>query len=388
MNETNAIVNGTIVTPFKTIPKGKVVFKDGKIVAVGGKKDVEVPKDSKIIDASRKLVAPGFIDIHVHGGGGRDIMEASYEAINEVAKYLASHGTTAFLPTTVSTSQNDLLEVVKTVREVIEAGTRGAEVLGVNLEGPYISFEKRGAQNRDYLKLPSQNEFKEVFEASNRTVRIITLAPELDGARELMHMLRHLGITISIGHSNATYNEAVEAIKNGVTHATHTFNAMRGFHQREPGVVGAVLVHDRLTAELISDNFHVHPAAMKLLIKTKGTDKIVLVTDAIQASGMADGEYKLGGQNVFVKDGVCRLESGELAGSTLTMDKAIYNTAKSVHLPLRTTIGMATINPAVVIGVDKEKGSLEPGKDADIVIIDEEVNVHMTIVNGNVVYRI
>lgn len=388
MNETNAIVNGTIVTPFKTIPKGKVVFKDGKIVAVGGEKDVEVPKDSKIIDASRKLVAPGFIDIHVHGGGGRDIMEASYEAINEVAKYLASHGTTAFLPTTVSTSQNDLLDVVNTVREVIEAGTRGAEVLGVNLEGPYISFEKRGAQNRDYLKLPSQNEFKEVFEASNRSVRIITLAPELDGARELMHMLRHLGITISIGHSNATYKETVEAIKHGVTHATHTFNAMRGFHQREPGVVGAVLVHDRLTAELISDNFHVHPAAMKLLIKTKGTDKIVLVTDAIQASGMADGEYKLGEQNVFVKDGVCRLESGELAGSTLTMDKAICNTAKSVDLPLRTTIGMATINPAIVIGVDKEKGSLEPGKDADIVIIDEEVNVHMTIVNGNVVYRI
>lgn len=388
MKEASVIADGTIITPFKTIRKGKVVFEDGKIVAVGGEKDVEVPKEAKIIDASGKTVAPGFIDTHVHGGGGRDIMEASYEAINAVAEFLVSHGTTAFLPTTVSASLDDLLGVAKAVREAVEKGTRGAEVLGLNLEGPYINAEKRGAQDLDFVRSPSLHEFKEIFEASNRAIRIVTLAPELDGSRTLMQGLRDLDITISIGHSNATYNEVVDAIEHGARHITHTFNAMRGFHQRELGVVGAALIHDELTAELISDNIHVCPAAMKLLIKTKGTDKIVLVTDAIRASGMADGEYKLGRHNVIVKDGICRLESGELAGSTLTMDKAVNNVVKSVGLPLRKAIKMATMNPAKVIDVDEKKGSLEPGKDADIVVIDDEVNIYMTIVNGNLAYRI
>jgi N-acetylglucosamine-6-phosphate deacetylase len=269
----------------------------------------------------------------------------------------------------------------------MERGTQGAEVLGVHLEGPYINPEKHGAHDAEHVRPPSPEEIKEMLEAANRTVKIVTLAPEVNGSKELIKELGKFGVVTSMGHSNATYSEAVNAIKLGVTHASHTFNGMRSFHHREPGIVGAVLVHDELTAELISDNIHVHPVAMKLLVRTKGTDKVVLVTDAIQAAGMPDGKYKLGKQKVIVEKGVCRLESGELAGSTLTMDEAVRNTMKSVGMPLRIAIKMATINPAVAISVDKSKGSLELGKDADIVIIDYEVNVYVTIVKGKVVYE-
>jgi len=387
MRKISVIKNGTVITPSRTIKNGVVIFEDGKITAVGGESDVKMPKGAKVMDASGKTVAPGFIDIHIHGGGGRAVMEGSYEAINEIAKFVASHGTTAFLPTTVSAPRDDLLKAVRAVKKAMERGTEGAEVLGAHLEGPFINPEKRGAHDAEYVRLPSPNEIKELLEAASHTVKIVTLAPEVNGSKELIKELRKHGIVASVGHSNATYREAVDAVKLGVTHAAHAFNEMRSFHQREPGVLGTVLVHDELTAELISDNIHVHPVAMKLLVRTKGTDKVVLVTDAIQAAGMPDGKYKLGKQDVIVKKGVCRLESGELAGSTLTMDNAVRNTMKSVGISLRTAIKMATTNPTVAISVDKNKGSLEPGKDADIAIIDDEVNVYMTIVKGKVVHK-
>jgi len=388
MEEASVIKNGTLITPFEIIEGGAIVFRNGKIVAVGQESDIKIPKGTRIIDASGKIVAPGFIDLHIHGGKGRDVMEGSYEAINELTKFLASHGTTAFLPTTVSASCGDLLNTVKAVKAAIERGTEGAEVLGVHLEGPYINVEKRGAHNANYVRLPSIDEFEEIWEASNHAVKIVTLAPELDGSKLLIQKLRELGIVASIGHSNATYTQAVDAIKQGVRHATHMFNRMSGFDHREPGVVGAVLVHDELTAELICDSIHVHPAAMNLLTRVKGSERVVLVTDAIRAAGMPDGEYALGKQRIIVKDGVSRLESGDFAGSTLTMDRAVRNMMKLVGTPLQTAVKMTTMNPAVVINVDENKGSLEPGKDADIVIIDDEINVHMTIVKGNIVYKV
>jgi N-acetylglucosamine-6-phosphate deacetylase len=387
MRKVTVIKSGTVITPFKTIENGVVIFEDGKITAVGRESDVKTPKEAKAVDASGKKVAPGFIDIHIHGGRARNVMDGSYAAINELAKFVASHGNTSFFPTTVSAPRDDLLKTVKAVKMALERGTEGAEVLGTHLEGPYINPKKHGAHDAEYIKSPSPDEIKELLEAANHTIKIVTFAPEVNGSKDLIKELRKLRIVASVGHSNATYQEAVKAIKLGVTHAAHTFNEMRSFHHREPGVLGAVLVHDELTAELISDNIHVHPVAMKMLMRTKGTDKVVLVTDAIQAAGMPDGKYKLGEQNVIVKNGVCRLESGQLAGSTLTMDEAVRNTMKSVGIPLRTAIKMATINPAVAIHVDENKGSLEPGKDADIVIIDDEVNVYMTIVNGEIVYK-
>jgi len=388
MKKTNIIENGMVITPSKTIEKGVVVFEDGKITAVGQRNQLEVPKNAKVIDASGKIVAPGFVDIHVHGGKGRDVMDASYEAIEEIAKFLVSHGTTSFVPTTISAPRSGLLRTVKAVKAAMEKVTDGAEVLGIHLEGPYINLEKRGAHDADYVRHPSIDEFEEIWEASNHTVKIVTLAPELDGSNLLIQKLRELGIVASIGHSNATYTQTVNAIKHGIQHATHMFNRMSGFDPREPGVVGAVLVHDELTAELICDSIHVHPAAMELLTRVKGSKKVVLVTDAIRAAGMPDGEYALGKQRIIVKDGVSRLESGDFAGSTLTMDSAVRNMTKLVGTPLQTAVKMATINPAVVINVDKNKGSLEPGKDADIVIIDDEINVHMTIAKGKIVYKV
>ena len=387
MKKTVVIENGMVITQSEAIEKGVVVFEDGKITAVGQKNRVKVPRSAKVIDASGKIVAPGFVDIHVHGGKGRDVMDASREAVKGIAKFLVSHGTTSFVPTTISAPRSELLRVVRAVKTAMEKGTDGAEVLGAHLEGPYINLEKRGAHDADYVRLPSIDESEEIWEASNRAVRIVTLAPELEGSKMLIQRLRELGIVASIGHSNATYTQAVDAMKHGVRHATHMFNRMSGFDPREPGVVGAVLVHDKLTASLICDGIHVHPAAMNLLTRVKGPERVVLVTDAIRAAGMPDGEYALGKRRIIVKDGVSRLESGDFAGSTLTMDRAVRNIMKLVGMSLQTAVKMATINPAVVVNVDENKGSLELGKDADIVIIDDEINVHLTIVKGKIVYR-
>jgi len=387
VKKTCVIENGMVITPSKTIEKGVVVFEDGKITALGQKNRVRVPKSAKVMDASGKIVAPGFVDIHVHGGKRRDIMDASYEAVKEIAKFLVSHGTTSFVPTTISAPRPDLLRAVRAVKTAMEKGTDGAEVLGAHLEGPYISLEKRGAHDVNYVRLPSIDEFEELWESSNRAVKVVTLAPELEGSKVLIQKLRELGIVASIGHSNATYIQAVDAIKHGVRHATHMFNRMSGFDPREPGVVGAVLVHDELTAELICDGIHVHPAAMNLLTRVKGPERVVLVTDAIRAAGMPDGEYALGKQRIIVKDGVSRLESGDFAGSTLTMDRAVRNIMKLIGTPLQTAVKMATINPAAVVNVDENKGSLETGKDADIVIIDDQINVYLTIVKGKILYR-
>jgi N-acetylglucosamine-6-phosphate deacetylase len=387
VEEASVIKNGMVITPSKTIEKGVVVFEDGKITAVGQPNRAKVPRSAKLIDASGKIVAPGFVDIHVHGGKGRDVMDASYEAIKDIAKFLVSHGTTSFVPTTISAPRFELLGAVKVVRTAMKKGTDGAEVLGAHLEGPYINLEKRGAHDANYVRLPSMGEFEEIWEASNQAVKIVTLAPELEGSTMLIEKLRELGIVASIGHSNATYIQAVDAMKRGVRYATHMFNRMSGFDPREPGVVGAVLVHDELTAELICDGIHVHPVAMSLLTRVKGPERVVLVTDAIRAAGMPDGEYALGKQRIIVKDGVSRLESGDFAGSTLTMDRAVRNIMRLVGTPLQTAVKMATINPAAVVNVDGNKGSLEPGKDADIVIIDDEINVHLTIVKGKIVYR-
>ena len=387
MREISVIKNGTIITPFKTIKNGVIVFGSGKILAVGEEADIKIPGKARIIGASDKIVSPGFIDIHIHGGKGRDTMDGSYEAINDIAKFVVGHGTTAFVPTTISESHKNILDAATAVKMAMGKGTDGAQVLGLHMEGPYISLEKRGAHDPDFIRPPSLKELREIWTASNGTIKIVTLAPEVNGAKELIEELRRLKVVASVGHSNATYIEVDDAIKSGVRHTTHTFNEMRGFHHREPGVVGAVLVHDKLTAELIADNIHVHPASMKLLTMAKEPQRVALITDAIRAAGMPDGKYKIGKQDVVVKNGICRLESGELAGSTLTMDKAVRNMVKSVGLPLQTAIKMATINPAKVIRDDGKKGSLEPDKDADILIIDENVNVYMSIVKGKIAYK-
>jgi len=381
-----AIKNGKIVTPMDVIDDGVILVKNSKIEAVGEKDKVTIPSDALAIDARGRIITPGFIDIHIHGGGGSDVMDGSYDSLNKISMFEARHGTTGFLPTPYTDSQERLLASVKATETAMKRGTSGGEILGIHLEGPYINIERKGGQPAEYIRKPDLEELRLLLEASNNNVKMITLAPEVEGGLGFVRRIVQHGIVASIGHSNATYDEALRAVDAGVGHACHAYNAMREFHHREPGVVGAVLSCDELTAELIADGIHVHPAAMKILVKCKGTDRIILVTDAVVGTGM-EGRYKLGGRNVVVTKKDSRFLDGSLAGSVLTMDSAVRNIVESVGVSLQDAVKMATVNPAKKIGVYDRKGSLEAGKDADITIVDDQLNVYMTMVMGKILYE-
>ena len=387
-NNKTIISNGTIITPFQLFEDKVVSIEKGKIIAVEDKKNIFEPEEIEIIDAGEGFIVPGFIDMHVHGGGGFDIMDGKYEAVQQVAAAHSRFGTTAFLPTTMTMSKDKIIESLKSVKKAFVKGTGTAEILGVHLEGPYINSERKGAQKKEDIKNPSIEEFLEFNLASGNLIRLVTIAPEMPGAIELIHWLSKHKIIASVGHSNATYEQAQKSIRAGLNHVTHTFNAMRGLDNHEPGVVGAALSSPGLTVEMIADGVHLHPAVMKILTRVKGAEKIVLITDAIRATSMPEGTYDLGGQDVIVTDGQARLKDGTLAGSILTMDKAVRNMISMVGVSLSEAIQMATINPARCLGVQDRKGSLAAGKDADIIILDKELKVKLTMVKGKTVYNI
>jgi N-acetylglucosamine-6-phosphate deacetylase len=312
-------------------------------------------------------------------------MDGTIEAVGQIAQYHALFGTTSMLATTTTDSLDRITKAVRATRRFIETGTAGANVIGIHLEGPYINSEERGAQNVEHVRSPSLLELRRILEESGDLVRIVTLAPEAKGALEIIAALRDRSIVASAGHSNATYAEMVSAIEAGITHVTHIFNGMRKFHHREPGIVGAALTRQELTVSLIADGIHVHPSAVRLLFRAKGADDIVLISDAIRAAGMSDGSYDLGGLAVTVTNGVCRLASGTLAGSTLTLNTALRNVVNFLGVPLSDALKMTSANPARVIGFGHSKGALEEGKDADIVILDEDLNVRNTIVRGRII---
>jgi len=381
------ILGGTIITPFQLL-KDEVIFtQKGKIISIENKEDIIVPVGAEVIDARDKFVVPGFIDMHVHGGGGSDIMDGKYEAIRQVAVTHSRFGTTAFLPTTMTMSKDKIIESLKSINETFIKGTGAAEILGVHLEGPYINPKKKGAQKEKDIKRASTREFLEFNKASGNLIRLITIAPEMPGAINFIRWLHKQGVIVSVGHSNATYEQVQEGIQAGLTHVTHAFNAMRGLDHREPGVVGAALSSPELVVEIIADGIHLHPAAMKILVKAKEIGKIVLITDAMRATSKPEGTYNLGGQEVTVASGQARLKNGTLAGSVLTMNKAVWNLVNKVGVPLTEAIQMATFNPAKCLGVESKKGSLEPGKDADIVVLDKKLKVDLTMVKGKVVYK-
>jgi len=380
------ILNGTIITPFQLL-KDKIIFtRKGKIVSIENKEDIIVPVGAEVIDARDKFVVPGFIDMHVHGGGGSDIMDGKYEAVKQVAVTHSRFGTTAFLPTTMTMSKNNIVGSLKSIYEAFIKGTGAAEILGVHLEGPYINPEKKGAQKEKDIKRASTREFLEFNKASGNLICLITIAPEMPGAIDFIRWLHKQGVIVSAGHSNATYEQVQEGIQAGLSHVTHTFNAMSGLDHREPGVVGAALTSPELIVEIIADGIHLHPVAMKILVKAKEIGKIVLITDAMRATSKPEGTYKLGGQEVTVAKGQARLKNGTLAGSVLTMDKAVRNLITKVGVSLTEAIQMATFNPAKCLGAEDKKGSLEPGKDADIVVLDKKLEVELTMVRGKIVY--
>lgn len=361
------------------IEKGSVLIENGKIKEINPN-DCD---DKNVIDANGLYLSPGFIDVHIHGAGGHDTMDGTFEAINEISKVIVKHGTTSFTPTTMTVGVEDIRKSMKVIKEAKVNGTDGAIVLGAHLEGPFISPKAIGAQNPNYLIPPTLENYNAMVGDAEDAVVSITIAPEIPGAKELIRELSQRGIVCSIGHTKATYYEAMEGIKCGCGHSTHLFNAMTPFAHREPGVVGAIFDSD-ITTETISDGIHVSYPSLRIAYKQKTSDKVLLVTDAMMACAMPDGMYALGGQDVVVKDGAARLLSGSLAGSILTLDKAVKNVYKNVGLPLYEAVKMATYNPARHCKVSDRKGLIREGYDADLVLFDEDINIKNVLVGGKV----
>lgn len=388
-NKRIIIINGTIITPFHLVSGKAIIIEKGRIREIVNKEELSTATLTgvEVIEAKDKFIVPGYIDIHIHGGGGSDVMDGDYESINKIAIAHSHFGTTSFLPTTMTMSKDKIIRSLRSICEAVKKGTAGAEILGIHMEGPYINPEKKGAQKEEDIKKISIEEFLEFNQASGNLIRLVTIAPEMPGAIDLIKYLYKQGIIASVGHSNATYVQTRAGIQAGLSHVTHTFNAMRGLHHREPGVIGAALTSPELTVEVIADGIHIHPIVLKILTKIKDGEKIVLITDSMRATGLNEGTYDLAGQEVIVTKGQARLKDGTLAGSVLTMDKAVKNMVTKVGIPLPKAIQMASFNPAKSIGIDDKKGSLEPGKDADIVIINKNLETELTIVAGKIVYR-
>ena len=377
------LTGGTIVTPDQVLTDQDLIIEGEKILSI-------VPNTSapqignENIDVKGFFIVPGFIDIHVHGAVGSDTMDATSEAILGMGDYFASHGVTSFLPTTVAASAKDIQAAINNVSNTPRSST-GARHMGIHLEGPYLNHEFRGAQPPQHIRPADPNEYKVWFES--KEVRLITVAPEVEGVTNLISAGKKAGIEFALGHTSATYEQVLAAVELGLHQATHTFNGMPGLNHRFPSALGAVLSDDRIWAQIIVDGVHVHPAVVNLLIKAKGINRTIIITDAIRASGMPDGDYALGDQMVHVKDRVARTDAGGLAGSTLTMDQALRNTMEFANISLPEALPMATRVPAASIGLENHKGSIAPGFDADIVVLDQSYSVRMTIIGGNVMYR-
>ncbi len=372
--------------------KDALVYLDGKIKRVDlqfGERIAGFGSEGERIALSENAVVfPGFIDEHVHGAGGADAMDGSVGALSVIAQTLAAEGTTGFLATTMTDDGAKIARAMNAVKEYRQTDPgEGAEVLGVHLEGPFISPEYKGAQNENYVCKPDSAVFGEWQKASGNAIKLVTLAPEADGAEELIDDLVKKGIVVSIGHTSATHEQIERAIGAGAGNVTHTFNAMSPLHHREIGAVGSALLHDELNCELIADGIHVSVPAMRLLFKSKPKGKITLITDAIRAKGLGDGESELGGQKVFVRKGQARLADGTLAGSVLQMNKAIKRLIKEVGVSVSEAINAATITPARTLGIDKDCGSIEIGKKANFAILDPDFNVISTYRNGKVIFR-
>lgn len=361
------------------IEYGNVLVKGNKISKISS----DALDDSEVIDAEGLYLSPGFIDVHIHGAGGCDTMDGTIESLNTISKTIAKYGTTSFLPTTMTCSLEDIKKAVATAAECMEKGTEGANILGVHLEGPFISPSMIGAQNPRYIEKPSIDTFNFMVGDHLSAIRSITLAPEIEGAKELIEYLKDKGIVVSIGHSKATYKQAADGIKWGICHSTHLYNAMTPLHHREPGIVGAVFDTD-ITTETISDGIHISYPSLRIAYKQKGINKVLLVTDAMMACGMPEGKYALGGQDVFVKDGAARLKQGNLAGSILTLDKAIRNIYKNSNYELYDIVKMATYNGAKHCKVEDRKGLIKEGYDADLVLFDEDINIKKVIIGGKI----
>lgn len=376
------IVNGKLILKDSIAENMAIVFDD-KIEKIAPLSDIDISA-YEVIDAEGMFVSPGLVDMHIHGYLGADASDADVEGIKKMAEGIIKNGVTAWCPTTMTVSKAEIEAAFDAVREVKNSNSYyGSRILGVNSEGPFINAKKKGAQAEEHILKPDAD----FIEKHSDLVKLFTVAPEVEGAAQCIEKVsKNTNVLISMGHTDATYEEAVEGIKNGVRHTTHLFNAMTALSHRSPGVVGAALADGNVSTELIADTFHVNKGLFGLIAKIKG-DKLCLITDCIRAGGMPDGNYTLGGQPVH-KEGIkCLMEDGTIAGSVLKLNEAVYNLYENSDLELYEAVACASLNVAKALGEDKEIGSLEEGKRADIVIADEKFNVKTTVLGGEIRYK-
>jgi N-acetylglucosamine-6-phosphate deacetylase len=382
-----AIHAGRAFTPFEEIIDAIILVEDGIIAAIGRRDEVSIPSAANRIDATSLTVAPGFIDVHIHGAGGHDVMEGTDEALDDITRTVARRGTTSIVATTVTASVDQTCQSGARIAHWIKSSAAShsakprAEILGIHFEGPFISPARRGVHPLEWIVPPSADLLRKFTASAEGTGRILTLAPELPGARDLIAAAREANLVIALGHTDATYAQAMAAIQQGARHAAHVFNAMRPFDHRETGVIGAVLTTPSVTAELIADGVHVDAAAMRLLLSAKGSQGVILVSDGTSATGMPDGTYRLGTFEMIVSGGVCRNAQGKLAGSTLTLDRALQNIV-ALDVKLADALAMLTANPARLLGLSGRKGTITPGADADLVLLDAKLNVARVMTRG------
>lgn len=376
------IANGRIYTENETIEQGYIVIENGKIIQIA---EGEYQGDLTTIDVKGQHVLPGFIDIHMHGGYGEDAMDASFEGLKHLSESLLSEGTTSFLATTMTQSDENIIKALKNIADYQEQqdSLNAASIVGIHLEGPFISEYKVGAQNPAYVQRPSVEKVQQFQEIANNQIKVMTFAPEVEGADETLSTL-HDQINFSIGHTVATFDEVNEAVAQGAKHVTHLYNAGTPFEHRNPGLSGAAWLNDELSTESIVDGIHSHPASVKIAYKQKGNKRFFLITDAMRAKGMPDGEYDLGGQNVVVKGSEARLASGALAGSILKMNEGLKNLIAYTGASLDDLWRVTSLNQAIALKIEDDKGSIAIGKDADIVVVDDDIQVLTTIKSGKV----
>ena len=387
--------NGTVITPIRTEKDSSVIIEDGKIIAILPDSKLQTYENDQIIDVGGRYISPGFIDIHSHGGGGHDFMDGTVEAIVGAATSHVAYGTTTILPTTVTSTWDELDAMLEQFAKAQDEMVGGPNIAGVHLEGPYFSLEQKGAQDPRYIKDPDPREYERVAEYSH-LVKRWTIAPELPGALEMGRFLSERGILCSIGHSNAIYEEVVKAVESGYSLVTHLFSGMSMVRRinayRYAGVVESALLLDDLTVELIADGVHLPKSLLQLTYKVKGPDKICLVTDSMRGAGMPEGDSILGsltdGQSVIIEDGVAKLpDRSAFAGSVCTADRLIRTMVYTADVPLVDAVRMATLTPAKVLQLDQQKGKLAPGMDADIAVFDSEIEMYLVMVGGQVCFQ-
>lgn len=375
------IINGVIYKDYEFL-KNKALVYDSKIIDIVEQSSLDLTKFNEIIKADGLLILPGFIDVHHHGYSGNDTMDDSDDALVQMSSKVPENGVTSFLPTTMTMHPDRIHKSLSRIKHMMQDSVKGARVLGAHVEGPFISKEFKGAQSETYINLPSLH----LLETYEDVVKIITLAPEMQGSMSFIKEMTSKGIVISIGHTAADYETVEKAYESGARGITHLFNGMPVMHHRKPGSVGAALIKD-FYCEIIADNIHMNPVMYKLLLKTKSLSEIILVTDCMRAGGMPEGTYELGGQKVTVEAGKCFLENGTIAGSTLKLNQGLLNFIQETGIELAEGIRFITENPARYIGVYDQIGSFDKEKFADITITNNHLDVKYTIKKGEVIYE-